>query len=61
MGGGSWTKDSFSTYSKSVGRSVDLDGVVTSNLSNQEMFVARKLDSALDPKNVIRECRDSSE
>lgn len=61
MGSGSWTKDSFTTYSKSIGRSVSTDGVVTSDLSNQEMFVARKLDSTLDPKNVIRECRDSDE
>lgn len=61
MGGGSWTKDSFASYSTSKGRSVSLDGAVTSSLSNQEMFVARKLDSALDPKNVIRECRDSEE
>lgn len=61
MGCGSWTSDSFKSYSKSVGRSVSKAGVIDSDYSNQEMFKARHLDSALDPKNVIRECCDSEE
>ena len=61
MGCGSWTSDSFKTYSKSVGRSVSMDGVIASSYSNQEMFKARMLDPALDPKNVIRECCDSND
>lgn len=61
MGCGSWTSDSFKSYSKSVGRSVSKSGVIDSVNSNQEMFKARYLDSALDPKNVIRECCDSEE
>ena len=61
MGCGSWTSDSFKSYSKSVGRSVSKSGVINSVYSNQEMFKARYLDSALDPKNVIRECCDSEE
>lgn len=61
MGCGSWTSDSFKSYSKSVGRSVSKSGVIDSDYSNQEMFKARYLDSALDPKNVIRECCDSEE
>lgn len=61
MGCGSWTSDSFKSYSKSVGRSVSKSGVIDSVNSNQEMFKARYLDSALDPKNVIRECCDSAE
>ena len=61
MGCGSWTSDSFKTYSKSVGRSVSRDGVIDSSYSNQEMFKARMLDPALDPKNVIRECCDSND
>ena len=52
MGCGSWTSDSFKSYSKSVGRSVSKSGVIDSVHSNQEMFKARYLDSALDPKNV---------
>lgn len=61
MGCGSWTSDSFKTYSKSVGRSVSRDGAIDSSYSNQEMFKARMLDPALDPKNVIRECCDTEE
>nr|DAR20198.1 MAG TPA: Integrin beta chain VWA domain [Caudoviricetes sp.] len=61
MGCGSWTSDSFKSYSKSVGRSVSKSGVIDSDYSNQEMFKSRCLDSALDPKNVIRECCDSEE
>ena len=61
MGCGSWTSDSFKSYSKSVGRSVSKSGVIYSVYSNQEMFKAKYLDPALDPKNVIRECCDSEE
>lgn len=61
MGCGSWTSDSFKSYSKSVGRSVSKSGVIDSDYSNQEMFKARHLNSALDPKNVVRECCDSEE
>jgi hypothetical protein len=61
MGCGSWTSDSFKSYSKSVGRSVSKSGVIDSVYSNQEIFKAKYLDPALDPKNVIRECCDSEE
>lgn len=61
MGCGSWTSDSFKSYSKSVGRSVSKSGVIDSVYSNQEMFKARTIDPALNPKNVIRECCDSEE
>ena len=61
MGYGSWTGDSFRSYSKSVGRSVSKSGVVDSDCNNQEMFKARHINPALDPKNVIRECCDSEE
>lgn len=61
MGCGSWTSDSFKSYSKSVGRSVSKSGVIDSDYSNQEMFKAKYLDPALDPKKVIRECCDSEE
>lgn len=61
MGCGSWTSDSFKSYSKSVGRSVSKSGVIDSAYSNQEMFKARTIDPALNPKNVIRECCDSEE
>lgn len=61
MGCGLWTSDSFKSYSKSVGRSVSKSGVIDSVYSNQEMFKARTIDPALNPKNVIRECCDFAE
>lgn len=63
MGGGSWTKDSFATYSCSVGRSVSsLTGEVTTKYSSvQQMYTQRDICEELNPKDVIRECVDSKE
>ena len=61
MGSGSWTRDSYTGYSKSMGRSVSKDGSLSGSYSNQEMFKAKTIDRALDPKNVIRECCDTEE
>lgn len=62
MGGGSWTTTAFATYSTSKGRSFD---TVTNSISGtytaQELYQARRLDEALSPRNVLRECRDSEE
>ena len=63
MGGGSWDKKSFAAYSCNVGRDVDaLTGAVTTNYAHaQDMFKSRRLDEALNPKNVMRECCDTEE
>lgn len=61
MGCGTWNTDSFRSYSTSKGLATDSLGVITSSVSNQEMFKARTLDPALNPKNVIRECCDSDD
>lgn len=61
MGCGTWNTDSFISYSTSKGLTTDSLGFITSNISNQEMFKARSIDPALDPKNVIRECCDSED
>lgn len=61
MGCGSWTKASYTSYSKSLGRSVSKDGTISGSYSNQDMFKATNIDPALDPKNVIRECCDTDE
>lgn len=62
MGAGTWTTSSFTSYSCRVGRSVDsVSGVVTDSLSAQEMYKSRRLDEALNPYNVMRECCDSEE
>lgn len=61
MGSGGWTRDSFVTYSTSVGRGVDSSGSVIGNYKAQEMFRQRYIAKELNPKNVIRECCDSEE
>lgn len=61
MGGGRWTTQDYATYSCSLGRSVATDGTLDAGLTSQDIFTSRRLDSALDPKNVLRECRDSDE
>ena len=62
MGGGNWTRDSFSDYTTKTKRmSLMADGSLDSRYSHQDIFKSRRLDSALDPKNVLRECCDSEE
>lgn len=62
MGGGSWTASSFVSYSRSVGRDIDVkSGDVIGSYSAQEMFKSHHLNEALNPFNVIRECCDSEE
>lgn len=61
MGHGNWDRASFEKYNKSRGRAVDTSGRVKGNYSNQDMFKARSVDPALNPKNVMRECCDSED
>lgn len=61
MGCGSWTRDSYVSYSTTRGMSVSTDGMISGSYSNQDMFKAKTIDSALNPKNVIRECCDTEE
>lgn len=61
MGGGSWTTDSFRSYSKSVGRNVSANGALSGDYSQQDMFKQRSLAAELNPKNVMRECVDTAE
>lgn len=61
MGGGCWTRASFETYAGRKGRAVDASGAIKGDYSAQELFGARYLDPALDPKGVIRECCDNAE
>ncbi len=44
-----------------MGRSVDKSGSLAGDLRNQDMFSAKSLDPALDPKDVFRECCDTEE
>ena len=62
MGYGSWSHDSYVSYSASTKRaSVDDIGVMCTTMTNQEMFKSRNLDPTLNPKGVIRECCDNDE
>ena len=61
MGHGSWSARSYVTTSLAKGMSVSADGLLDFSGSAQELYKSRRLDPALDPKNVIRECRDSEE
>lgn len=60
MGSGAWTAKAFDTYICST-KAMSAADYSVSNLSAQENFVNRSLDPVLDPRNVMRECRDSDE
>lgn len=61
MGSGTWTAQSFDTYSKSVGRTVGSNGVLDNRYTAQDLFKSQRLQQELNPYNVIRECRDTEE
>lgn len=62
MGGGSWTRNAFTSYMTTKGYSVSMDGVVAGMSSNvQDNFKSKMLVADLNPKNVMRECVDSVE
>lgn len=62
MGGGSWTRNAFTSYTTTKGYSVSMDGVVDGMSSNvQDNFKSKMLVADLNPKNVMRECVDSVE
>lgn len=66
MGGGAWTTTSsvnfintkYSAYSTTA-TATSLDALLT--LDTNQVYDSYKLDPLLDPKGVIRECRDSEE
>ena len=67
MGSGSWSTSSFANYvtstSASRGYNVTFDslGNIITSASNQDMFKAVKVDEALNPYKIMRECKDSEE
>lgn len=62
MGSGSWTSQEFASYSCSVGRAVKADGTADiKGMSAAQVYKARYVNDLLNPKGVIRECRDSEE
>lgn len=63
MGCGSWTRDSFESYTSATKRcaSIAADGSITTSLGTQDIFKEKRLADALNPKNIIRECIDTDE
>lgn len=59
MGSGSFSASSYSMYNTSRGKLMDVD---TGRIASGQEFVARKIDSDLDPRNFkVRECANSEE
>ena len=63
MGSGTWTTCSYANYSTSVGRSycATTDSFSDVYTSSSQAFVAKSIDSAMNPRNVLRECCDTDE
>ena len=63
MGGGEWTARSFADYTTTTkGMSYDINTMsISGDYSAQDMFKSRRIDEALNPRNVVRECCDSEE
>lgn len=62
MGGGSYDRDSFARYSRSKGVAYDsVTKKLSKSVTHQDIFKSRTVNTALNPKNVIRECCDSEE
>lgn len=61
MGGGSWTEEAFRGYSKSMSRGLSSDGTVLLSCNVRQNYTQNRLADALNPLNVMRECRDSKE
>lgn len=61
MGGGSWTKDAYCSYTSTV-RGCSVDSFKSASYSSAgQVYKSHRLDAALNPKNVMRECCDSEE
>lgn len=64
MGSSSWSSADFTSYVSTAyrGAATVLDsGEVKTNLSCSQLYRANRLDEALNPYKVLRECRDSEE
>ena len=65
MGSGSWSRDSYASYSSATKSGVTLDslGKLTGSgvSSNQDIYKQRQIHADLFPKNIMRECCDTEE
>ena len=62
MGGGAWTKATATSFVASNYAAYNVNGLDDfANLNVHQIYSSQKLADELNPKNVIRECRDSEE
>lgn len=62
MGGGAWTASSATYFVETKYKDLGVRSMDDfAKLSVDQIYDSRKLDPALNPKNVIRECRDTEE
>lgn len=61
MGYGTWSSNSYTSYSTGLGRTVTTDGLLDSKYTAQDLYKSRSLDPILNPYGVVRECCDSDE
>ncbi len=61
MGSGTWSASTYASYSTSKGLKVNRDGTLDGSYKAQDLYKARYMDPMLDPKGVIRECKDTEE
>lgn len=61
MGGGSWTKDAYCSYTSTT-RGCSVDSFKSASYTSaSQVYKSYSLNEALDPKGVMRECCDSEE
>ena len=60
MGGGTWTSNSYDSYTK-ITRGMSSASFSTSTMGAQEVFQQKHLHPDLNPKHVLRECVDTEE
>lgn len=61
MGSGTWNTMAYTSYSKSVGRSVLDDGTLHADYTAQDLFKSKRIQPELNPYKVVRQCCDSDE
>lgn len=61
MGSGTWTKNDYYNYAKTIGRTIDDNGALDEAYTAQELFASTRLQPELNPYKVIRQCCDTQE
>lgn len=61
MGSGTWTKNDYYNYAKTIGRTINDNGALDEAYTAQELFASTRLQPELNPYKVIRQCCDTQE